>query len=248
MNLQSLLLSSDDKTTRVLRRVLGGLEISLEHCTDVDAATRQLTRHRFEAVILDSENERANARMLAGVRSAPCNKHAVVVAVVDRRSDQWQGLTKDADFVLYKPVAFEQAQRSFRAARYLMKCECRRTARVTVQFPVSFLSADKKSEQRGITSDISEGGMAAVRFSRLSKMSSPTRLRFTLPGTDHVVECTAELAWENAQSEAGFRFVDLSPEDREHLRQWLSPYYFDYHVPGGAITQAAQPEFAPATE
>jgi CheY-like chemotaxis protein len=247
MNLQSLLLSSDDKTTRILRRVLGGLEISVEHCTDVDAATRQLTRHRFEAVILDSENERSNARMLAGVRSAPCNKHAVVVAVVDRRGDQRQGLTKDADFVLYRPVSFEQAQRSFRAARYLMKCQCRRSTRVTVQFAVSFLGPNGKAQQRAVTSDISEGGMA-VRFSRLSKMSSPARLRFTLPGTDHVLECTAELAWENAQSEAGFRFVYLSREDREHLREWLSPYYFDYHVPGGAIMQAEQPEFAPATE
>jgi len=247
MNLQSLLVSSDDKTTRVLRRVLGGLEISVEHCTDVDAATRQLTRHRFEAVILDSENEPANARMLAGVRSAPCNKYAVVVVVVDRRTDQRQGLTKDADFLLYKPVSFEQAQRSFRAARYLMKCESRRNTRVAVQFPVSLLGPNGKAQQRAVTSDISEGGMA-VRFSSLSKKSSPARLRFTLPGTDHVVECTAELAWENAQSEAGFRFADLSREDRESLREWLRPYYFDYQVPGGALMQAAQPEFAPATE
>lgn len=246
MNLQSLLFSSDDRTTRVLRRVLGWLEISVEHCTNLDAATRQLTRRRFEAVILDGENERATARMLASVRSSPCNNHAIVVAIVDRRSDRQQGLAKEADFVLYRPVSFEQAQRSFRAARYLMKCESRRNLRVEVQFPVTFLGPSGKA-QRAVTSDISESGMA-VRFSRLSKKSSPARLRFTLPGTDHVVECTAELAWENAQSEAGFRFVDLSREDRERLREWLSPYYFDYQVPGGAIMQAEQPEFAPATE
>jgi len=247
MNLQSLLLSSDDRTTRMLRRVLGGLEIGVQHCSDVDRAIRELTRHRFEAVILDGENERATARMLAGVRSAPGNKHAVVGAVVDRRSDRQQNLAKDADFVLYKPVSFEQAQRSFRAARYLMKCESRRNLRVAVQFPVSFLGANGKAQLQGVTSDISEGGIA-VRFSRLSKKSSPARLRFTLPGTDHVVECTAKLAWENAQSEAGFRFADLAREDRERLREWLSPYHFDYQVPGGAIMPEATPEFAPATE
>ncbi|HYA24644.1 MAG TPA: PilZ domain-containing protein, partial [Terriglobales bacterium] len=128
-----------------------------------------------------------------------------------------------------------------------MKCESRRNTRVAVQFPVSLLGPNGKAQQRAVTSDISEGGMA-VRFSSLSRKSSPARLRFTLPGTDHVLECTAELSWQNAQSDAGFRFVDLAREDREQLRAWLSPYYFDYQIPGGAIMPEAMPGFAPATE
>jgi CheY-like chemotaxis protein len=247
MDPQSLLLSSDDKTTRILRRVLGGLEIGVEHCNEVDSAIRTLTRARFEAVIVDCEDERAAARMLASVRLAPRNKHAVAVAIIDGRSDLQQGLAKAADFLLYKPVLFEPAQRRFRAARYLMKCECRRNTRVAVQFPVSFLAANGKAILEAVTSDISEGGIA-VRFPRLSKKSGPARLRFTLPGSDHVVECTAELAWQNAQSEAGFRFADLSRQDREHLRDWLNPYYFDYQVPGGPIMPEVLPGFAPAME
>lgn len=245
MNPQSLVFSSDEKTIRVLRRVLGGFQMGVELCRDVDSAIRELTRRRFEAVILDGENE-GSARMLASVRSAPSNQRAILTAIVEPGRNPQPGLVKEADFVLYKPVSFEPAHRSFRAARYLMKCECRRNTRVAVQFPVRFLGVNGKAEQRAVTSDISEEGMA-VRFLRLYKMSHPIRLQFTLPGTDHVVECTAELSWQNAQAEAGFRFLELAREDREQLRAWLSPYYFDYQVPAAIIPEVL-PGFLPATE
>jgi len=245
MNLQSLLLSSEDKTVRIFRRVLGGLDIGVQQYSDTDSAVYSLTRQRFEAIILDCGKEGAAARMLASVRSAPGNQHAIVAAVVDH-IDPRNGLAMEADLVLQKPVSFDQAYRRFRAARYLMKCECRRNRRVAVEFPVSLLGANART-QRAVTSDISEGGMA-VRLPRLCKKSSPVQLRFTLPGTDTVLDCTAELAWENAQSEAGFRFVGLSPEQRERLRVWLSPYFFDYQVPDGAAMPEVMPGFAPATE
>lgn len=245
MNLQSLLLSSEDKTIRTFRRVLGALDIGVQQCNDADSAIHTLTRQRFEAIILDCENEGVAARVLASVRSAPCNQHAILAAV-GYRIDLQNGLAAQADFVLHKPVSFEPAYRRFRAARYLMKCECRRSRRVAVEFPVSILGANGKA-QPAVTSDISEGGMA-VRLPRLCKKGSPVQLRFTLPGTDTVVECRAELAWHNAQSEAGFRFVQLSPEQREQLRVWLSPYFFDYQFPGAAIMPEAHATFAPATE
>jgi CheY-like chemotaxis protein len=247
MNPQALIFSSDEKTIRVLRRVLGGFQIGVELCRDVDSTIRELTRRRFEAVVLDGEDERSAADMLASIRSAPSNRHAILVAVVERGNNLQHGLVKEADFVLYKPVSFEQAHRSFTAARYLMKCECRRNTRVAVQFPVSIVGGNGKSPQRAVTSDISDEGMA-VRFSRSFKPSNPIRLRFTLPGTDHVVECTAELSWQNAQFDAGFRFVDMGREDREQLNAWLSPYYFDYQVPGDALMPEAPPGFLPATE
>ena len=42
MELKSLLLSSDEKTVRVLRRVLSDLEIDVEHCSNADDAIRRL--------------------------------------------------------------------------------------------------------------------------------------------------------------------------------------------------------------
>ena len=56
MSLKSLLLSSDDKTVRVLRRVLSDLEIGVELCSEAEAAIRKITRQRFEAIIVDCSN------------------------------------------------------------------------------------------------------------------------------------------------------------------------------------------------
>ena len=251
MNLQSLLLSSDDRTTRALRRVLGELEIDVQHCKDTDSAIRALTRGRFDAVITDCD-ENIGAHILTSLRLAPGNKHAVAVAIVDSQSEVQRASLEEADLVLYKPVPFELAKRRFRAARYLMKCHRRRNTRVMVEFPVTFLSGSGKVEHRAVTSDISEHGMA-VRLPRRFKTGDPTWVRFTLPGTDHIVECTAELAWQNSRYEAGLRFLELSAEDRENLKAWLDPYCFAFlpaeALPIGAnLMPPAHPTCAPATE
>src|SRR5882672_2066461 len=82
MNLKSLLLCSDEKIVRVLRRTLGDLEIGVELCADADSALRKLTRERFEAIIVDCSDTGA-ADVLRSARNALCNKRAVAVAIVD---------------------------------------------------------------------------------------------------------------------------------------------------------------------
>src|SRR5438445_9402678 len=81
MNLKSLLLCSDEKIVRVLRRTLGDLEIGVELCADAESALRKLTRHRFEAIIVDCAGPGA-ADVLRSARIALCNKRAVAVAIV----------------------------------------------------------------------------------------------------------------------------------------------------------------------
>ncbi len=92
MDLKALLLCSDEKIVRVLRRTLGDLEIGVEHCTSSEAALRHLTRERFEAIIVDCAGPGA-AAVLRSARVAPCNKRAVAVAILDNgvglRSAYW---------------------------------------------------------------------------------------------------------------------------------------------------------------
>src|SRR5438445_12142877 len=83
MDLRSLVLCSDEKIVRVLRRVLSDLEIGVEHCTHADAALQRLTRQRFEAVIVDCADEDAAVQVFKSVRTAPCNKRAIAVPIVD---------------------------------------------------------------------------------------------------------------------------------------------------------------------
>jgi CheY-like chemotaxis protein len=221
MSLQSLVLCSDDKILRVLRRVLSDLEIAIEHCTDADSAVRKLTRRRFEAVVVDCNDEDMAAQVLASVRSAPCNKRCIAVAMIDGQKAVRSAFALGAHFVLYKPISAERARTSFRAARALMKCERRRNARVAMQIPVALVRENGTDQRKMVTSDISLGGMS-LNLSRRSRNAGPMRINFTLPGTEKSIECGAEVAWEGGSRQAGIRFADMSSEQQDHLKSWLA--------------------------
>jgi CheY-like chemotaxis protein len=221
MSLQSLVFCPDEKIVRVLRRVLSDLEIAVERCSDADSAIRKLTRQRFEAVIVDCTDEQLASQVLKSARSAPCNKHAVAVAIVDGTTKLRSAFELGAHFVLYKPISSERAKTSFRAVRAMMKRERRRNIRVPIEIPVTLTIKDNAGHQRVVTSDLSEGGIA-VQSSQRPKKMGPMSIQFTLPGTSHVVKCMGEVAWENAGRQIGIRFVDMSPETRDRLKAWIS--------------------------
>jgi CheY-like chemotaxis protein len=219
MELKALVLCTDDKIMRVLRRVLSDLEVGIESCTDADSAVRRLTRVRFEAIVVDCVDQDLAAKVLSSVRSAPCNKRAIAVAMIDGQTAVRSAFALGAHFVLYKPVNFERARSSFRAARALMKCERRRNVRVPVELPVTLIAG--ADQQQITTLDISEGGMA-VRIPRYIPKSRGVRIKFTLPGVDYVVNCAAEVAWKNPGSNTGVRFLELSREHRQQIKMWLA--------------------------
>lgn len=219
MNLKSLVLCSDEKIVRVLRRVLGDLEIEVDLCADADSALRKLTRQRFEAIIVDVTDDGASD-VLRSARSAPCNKQAVAVAIVEAVIGLKAVFAIGAHFVLYKPVSSERAKSSFRAARALMKSERRRNARAAVQIPVVLRSREVGGNMKVTTIDLSEGGMA-IDMPNRRRPTGRWQIAFTLPGSQSLLELAAEFAWEGAGAQAGLRFQQVSPEATRQLQEWL---------------------------
>ena len=219
MSLKSLVLCSDDKVVRVLRRVLGDLDIEVDLCATSDAALRKLTRQRFEAIIADCSDDGA-FEVLKSARGAPCNKHAVAVAIVEPVVGLKAVFGVGAHFVLYRPVSSERAKSSFRAARALMKSERRRNVRVAVQIPVVMRSSEAGGNMKVMTIDLSEGGMA-VAVPNQQRPRGKWQIAFTLPGMSAPLEIPAEFAWEGSSKQAGLRFVQTSPEASHALREWL---------------------------
>ena len=219
MNLKSLLLCSDDKIVRVLRRTLGDLDIGVELCANSEIALRKLTRERFEAIIVDCAGPGA-AAVLRSARTAPCNKRAIAVAILDPEIGLRSGFEIGAHFILYKPVSVERSKSSFRAARALMKKERRRNSRVSVNIPVEMTSRESDVHFKVNTTDLGEGGLA-ISLPRRSKPRGLWKLVFTLPGSAKAVEVNAEFAWEGTGKQVGLRFRDPSPEVAGQLREWL---------------------------
>lgn len=219
MDLKSLLLCSDEKIVRVLRRTLGDMEIEVEHCTDPESALRFLTRERYEAIIVDCAGPGA-ASVLRGARSAPCNKRAVAVAILDPVTGLRSAFETGAHFILYKPVSVERAKSSFRAARALMKKERRRNTRVPVHIPVRLTNRESGVKFKVNTNDLGEGGLS-VTLPQRGKPSGSWQVSFVLPGSNLPLEADAEFAWEGTGAAVGLRFQNPSAEFARRLGEWL---------------------------
>lgn len=221
MSLRALVLCSDEKIVRVLRRVLSDLDIGIEHCTEPDGAVRMLTRQRFEAVIIDCNDLKIATSVLKSARSAPVNKRAIAVAIMDGHTGLRSAFDMGAHFVLYKPVSNERAKSSFRAARALMKRERRRNSRVSIQIPVTLNNGKTGFLQKMMTTDLSEGGMA-VQLPKRQKDPGPWQVSFALPGSDTTITLFGEAAWHNAGGQIGIRFANLAVDQAHELRVWLN--------------------------
>jgi c-di-GMP-binding flagellar brake protein YcgR len=219
MGLKTLLLCSDEKIVRVLRRTLSDLDIAVELCADADAALRKLTRQRYEAIVVDCSDEGCS-NVLRSARSAPCNKQAVAVGIVDPTVSLKTMFDNGAHFVLYKPVSSERAKSSFRAARALMKSERRRNTRVSVQIPIVMRNLQGGTNMKVISTDLSEGGVA-IRLQGSKRPTGRWQVVLTLPGAEVPLELPAEFAWEGTGSQAGLRFENIPPDAAHQLREWL---------------------------
>jgi len=217
MNLKSLLLSSDEKTVRTLRRVLSDLEIGVEHVSAAEEAIRRITRQRYEAIIVDAANVEEASNVLRGAQAAPVNKRALSIVLVESSVGLKGGFGMGAHFVLHKPFAVERAKASFRAVRALMKRERRMQLRIPVEIPVE---CHGTRQYRAKTIDLCEGGMA-VKFSGRVGKESILRFSLELPGLKRRLELQGEMAWEGSDDHAGVRFKNTSDEQIAALRQWI---------------------------
>lgn len=222
MQLTALVLSPDEALVRLLRRTLSDLEIAVEHCADSVSAIQQLTRRRFEAVIVDG-TAAGSQEVLRSVRRAPGNKRAVAVVIQSRQRMMQAAFTEGAQFVLFQPFNPERARSNLRTVRALMARERRRNARIALETPVTLSSGgfgEGALQEQSASVDFGEGGMALRRWGR-GRISTRWHLRFTLPGVETELTVRGELAWTGADGVIGIRFLDLSHQQREQMRSWL---------------------------
>ena len=229
MNLTSLVISSDDRAVRLLRNVLGELEIDVEHCADHVSAARELAQRSFGAVIIDCKDERSFG-LLQSVRSSQHNSKSMAIAIVEARTNLQAAFKLGANFVVFKPISTEKAKSSFRAARALMKRERRRSVRLQVNIAGYFRFQNGEGEQVSISS-LSEGGMAVRLGGAPGKKTGPIKFSFALPDTTTVIEATGTIAWQDARNHAGIQFAAFPDASHQSLKEWLRLQSGEKHDP-----------------
>lgn len=121
MAYQALLFCPDEKTARIVTQVLSELDFQVSPCTEPFAAVKKLMAERFDAVVVDCDNEQNATLLFKSAHNSPNNSSALAVAVVEGQAGVAKAFRIGANLVLTKPINVEQAKGTLRVARGLLR-------------------------------------------------------------------------------------------------------------------------------
>ena len=217
MNLQALLVSSDDAAADVLGRVLSGFGIALDRSSDLETTMTRIQQQKFDALVLDFEDQKAAEEVL--LQATKLGTEPLTVALVADTARVRGILNGGAHFVLYKPITEDAAKAGLRAAAALLSRERRRAFRVPVQAPVEITLPDTRKVD-GILLDLSETGMDVLTAEQQAA-GTLLAFQFQLPDGSVKVDAHGQVAWANPNGQNGVHFLDLSETTKTELKGWL---------------------------
>jgi CheY-like chemotaxis protein len=219
MTLSSLLVCADEAAAKVLRRVLEELSFQVEACSDVVRAAMRLEQSRFDLIILDCETHGEVISLLRETRTSRLNDSTLTVAVVPGQDSIREMFSLGVNLVLYKPIFYERALSSLRAAQALLRKDKRRNVRATVHTHATIDYAGVEQAKATLV-DLAEDGMA-VQFGKKLPPTCKVYFQFQLPGQTTNVRLSGQVVWQDWNGRAGIQFVDVPQASRRVLRDWL---------------------------
>ena len=219
MTLSALLVCVDEKAADVLGRVLKELGIHVELCSDIGRAAIRTGQQRFDVVIVDGESGADVISLLRETRLSRKNDATLAVAIVPSQDSIRELFSLGVNFVLYKPVAYERALSSLRAARALMRKEKRKDARAAVHAHATVDYANIQQEKATLV-DLSKNGMA-VRFGKKLPPTTKVYFQFRLPQQTQSVRLSGQLVWQDWNGRGGIQFADVPKASRRLLDDFL---------------------------
>jgi len=121
MGYQALLYCPDEKLARVVSHVFSELDFSLEPAQEPFIAVKRLMAQRYDAVVIDCENETNAALLLKSARNSAPNQSSLAIALVEGQAGVAKAYRIGANLVLTKPINVEQAKGTLRVARGLLR-------------------------------------------------------------------------------------------------------------------------------
>ncbi len=219
MTLTALLVCSDKAAAEVLSHVLKELSIRVESCPDFARASIRAAQERFDAIIVNGQSSAEILSLLRETRTSRLNDATLAVAVVPSQESIRELFSLGVNFVLYKPVAYERALSSLRAARAVMRKEKRKTARAVVHTHATVDYANVQQERATLV-NLAPGGMA-VLFGKKLPPTSKVYFQFKLPGQTASVRLSGQVVWQDWNGRAGVQFADVPKASRKLLDEFL---------------------------
>jgi len=217
MALNALLMCGEEQTLRVLGTALDQVEMEPEVCLSAPEALDLTVLRHYSALVLDFDLPGA-ATVARMARLAPSRRRPVIFGMISAFTEIAETFQAGVNFIIYKPLVFEQIVRCLRAGRGFMRPDRRKSERqpleslVYLQFGIAALPA--------MVLDLNRDGLALQAPEPLPPVQQ-VPLRFILPGTGHMVEGMGEVIWADDGGRAGMLFSQLTPASRKYLKQWF---------------------------
>lgn len=218
MATQSLVLCNDADVLGVLRDTLGELGMDAEVCEARDVALDAVDRRRFDPIIVDCDTIDAEGEVLRRIRESAANRDVIALGIVRDDSQVRDVYSSGANFILRKPLTYEEAGRVLRTARSLVSRMRRHFLRCVID-TLAYVRVDGVDE-KPMMLDISEGGLAIQALEPLEPRRA-FAVQFALPGEKEEFEAVATAVWSDPSGRCGLRFLGMPPVHRQRLKQWL---------------------------
>src|SRR5271157_4518726 len=121
MGYQALLFCADEKLASVVRQVFSELDFTIEAVQEPFAAVKKLMSQRYDAVVIDSENEQNASLLFKSARNSSSNQGSLAIALVEGQAGVTRAYRIGANLVLTKPINVEQARGTLRVPRGLLR-------------------------------------------------------------------------------------------------------------------------------
>jgi PilZ domain len=220
MTLTSLLVCLDDSAAQVLRRVLEELSIRVEACPDFARAAIRLAQERFDLVVVEGKSNSDITYLLRETKLSRLNDSTLAVAVVPSQDGIREIFSLGVNFILYKPVEYERALSSLRAARAVMYKEKRKSARAAIHAHATIGYANVEHEKATLI-DLAQDGMS-VQFGKKLPPTNKVYFQFQLPEQTASVRLSGQVVWQDWKGRAGVQFVDVPRASRRLLDDFLN--------------------------
>lgn len=121
MSYQALLFCLDERLARVVTQVFSELDFTVEAVNEPFAAVKKLMAQRYDAVVVDCENEPNATLLFKSARNSSSNQSSLALALVEGQAGVAKAYRIGANLVLTKPINVEQAKGTLRVARGLLR-------------------------------------------------------------------------------------------------------------------------------
>ena len=214
-----LLLTADPSLVATFSNLSSELHIEAQSSEDSKRVSDDLSRGKYEGIVLDFDTV-ANVRpVLARVRKSRTNKNAIVLAVATSTRHIEEALQDQAHFVLRRPLDLGSIRQTLHAAYGLMEKERRRYFRVGAQLPVRItLSAPRKTLLCS-TTNVSSNGMGITTPVPL-KLAEKVAIALVLPD-GFVIGGSGVVIWDDKHGKSGLHFTCSTREVQTKLDLWL---------------------------